>query len=135
MVLRLSGKNPSLVQRLLNDAQLLESLKDNLKKQVQSLVSFHKNYSSDAWRALHEQPSDQLTEFMKKFEDDINDLKRECEEQLNTFSESSQNIIQLVIILPKRSQLQSLTTTSGIQLDIHCRSAEINLDKPQHETT
>jgi hypothetical protein len=40
MVLRWSGNNPSLIQRLLNDAQLLGLLKDNLKKQVQSLVSF-----------------------------------------------------------------------------------------------
>lgn len=101
MVLRWSGNNPSLIQRLLNDAQLLELLKDNLKKQVQSLVSFHYNYGSVAWRALHEQSNDQQTAVMKRFEDDIQDMRRECEEQLAALSESSQNIIQLVIISPR----------------------------------
>jgi hypothetical protein len=133
--LRWSGNNPSLIQRILKDAQLLELLKANLKKQVQSLVSFHKSYGSDEWRALHEQSSYQLQEFMKRFGDDIDDMKKECDEQLAALSESSQNIIQLVIMFPWRSQLQILTTSSGIQLDIHCRSAEINIYQPKHETT
>jgi hypothetical protein len=99
MVLKWSGDNPSLIQRLLNDAQLLEFLKDNLKKQVQSLVSFQKCYCSDIWRALHEQPKDQLDKVMEKFEKEIDKLRRDYELQLARLSELSQNIIQLVIIL------------------------------------
>jgi hypothetical protein len=99
MVLRWSGNNPSLIRRLLNDAQLLELLEDNLKKQVQSLLSFHYNY--DAWGALHEQSNDPKTEVMKKFKDSIQNMEKECEEQLAVLSNSSQNIIQLVIISPR----------------------------------
>ncbi|KAF7510343.1 hypothetical protein GJ744_006839 [Endocarpon pusillum] len=109
-VLRWSGNNPSLIRLLLEDAQLLELLKSNLKKQVQSLLSFHSDY--DAWGALHEQSNDLKTELMNRFKDEIQSMGKECEETLAVLWDSSQNIIQLEFNLTSITEAQKSTSTN-----------------------
>ncbi|KAM0125328.1 hypothetical protein ACHAO1_010650 [Botrytis cinerea] len=66
MVLKSGGNDQNLVQELLKDAQLLELLIANLKKQVNKFRIFKQQYTSDAWRVLHEHTPGQLKEEMDK---------------------------------------------------------------------
>jgi hypothetical protein len=95
--LRSSGNDPALIQDLLNDAQLLELLTRNLKKQVETFRSLKGRYISDTWRVLHEHAPDQLLKEMDKLGTEIQSLKAGCEKRLADLTNSSQNIIQLVL--------------------------------------
>ena len=95
-MLRSSGNDPNLIQHLLEDAQLLESLLANLKMQVETLHSFRDQYLSQSWRVLHEEPLDEIEKKMKDFGLAIQDLERKGNDELKNLSDASQNIIQLV---------------------------------------
>ncbi|KAM3089220.1 hypothetical protein ACMFMG_000825 [Clarireedia jacksonii] len=97
MVLKSGGNDQNLVQELLKDAQLLELLIANLKKQVDTFRRFKEQYTSDAWRVLHEHTPNQLKKEMDNVDMEIQNLKDGCEKRLTDFVNSSQNIIQLVL--------------------------------------
>ena len=96
-ILRSSGTDPNLIQHLLIDAQLLEILKENLTKQIETLHSFRDWYQSESARALHELPLDEVRNKMDDFEKATDELRTTTEKQLGNLTESSQNMIQLVL--------------------------------------
>ncbi|KAM0800737.1 ankyrin repeat-containing domain protein [Usnea florida] len=99
-ILRSSGTNPNVIQELLNDAQLLEILRENLTKQIDTLQKFRYLYQSESWRALHELPLDEVKRKMLKLERASIELQRTAEKLLRGLTESSQNMIQLVSLIP-----------------------------------
>ncbi|KAM0145600.1 hypothetical protein ACHAPG_011547, partial [Botrytis cinerea] len=112
MVLKSGGNDQNLVQELLKDAQLLELLIANLKKQVNKFRIFKQQYTSDAWRVLHEHTPGQLKEEMDKVDSEIQKLKEGCERRLTDFTNSSQNIIQLEFNLTSIAEAQKSTRTN-----------------------
>ena len=97
MILRSSGTDPHLIQDLLNDAQLLEILRENLTKQIDTLHNFRDWYQSESARALHEVPLDEVRNKMGELERAGNELQTTTERFLKLLTESSQNMIQLVL--------------------------------------
>ncbi|KAF7512901.1 hypothetical protein GJ744_012004 [Endocarpon pusillum] len=95
-VVKLSGNDPDLIGHLLNEVQLLEALHNNLKKQLEILETFHRQYLSDSWKVLHEQASDQVREVMDNFGKEIEILKKNGEDKVKSLTDLSQNIITLV---------------------------------------
>jgi hypothetical protein len=83
---------------------MLEVLHDNLEKQVETLQTFRRQYLSESWRVLYEQPSDQIMAEMHKFGSEVDILGKDGEEKLKNLTSLSQNIIQLVsnMVSPKR---------------------------------
>ncbi|KAM0172531.1 hypothetical protein ACHAPF_007410 [Botrytis cinerea] len=112
MVLKSGGNDQNLVQELLKDAQLLELLIANLKKQVNKFRIFKQQYTSDAWRVLHEHTPGQLKEEMDKVDSEIQKLREGCERRLTDFMNSSQNIIQLEFNLTSIAEAQKSTRTN-----------------------
>ena len=96
MILRSSGTDPTLIQYLLIDAQLLEILKENLWRQIETLHLFRDWYQSESARALHELPLDEERKKMCEFEKASDELRTTTETHLKGLTESSQNMIQLV---------------------------------------
>lgn len=74
---------------------------------------------------LHEQPSDQVKAEMDKFGKEVEDLKKNGEDEVKSLTELSQNIIQLVSNHDLSSVIVTLILNIGIQLDLHLRGAEI----------
>ena len=89
-----------MIQYLLTDAQILEVLKDSLAKQIATLLSVHRWYLSDASKAVHESSLDEVANHMRDFEKAIDELQNSTEKQLKNLAESSQSMIQLVLLLP-----------------------------------
>ncbi|ERF69382.1 hypothetical protein EPUS_05927 [Endocarpon pusillum Z07020] len=111
-VVKLSGNNPDLIGYLLNEVQLLEALHNNLKKQLETLQTFHRQYLSDSWKVLYEQPSDQVREVMDKFRDEIEILEKNGENKVKSLTDLSQNVIQLEFNLTSISEAQKSTSTN-----------------------
>ncbi|KAF7506301.1 hypothetical protein GJ744_011874 [Endocarpon pusillum] len=111
-VLRSSGNDTNLIGHLLTEVQLLEALHENLKKQVERLYAFRRQYLSESWRVLYEQPSDQIQEEMRKFENEIEVLNKDGEEKNKYLTNLSQNIIQLEFNLTSISEAQKSTSTN-----------------------
>lgn len=97
MILRSSGTDPNLIQYLLNDAQILEILTENLTKQIETLQLFREWYQSESARALHELPLDEVRNKMAELERASHELQTTTEKLLRNLTESSQNMIQLVL--------------------------------------
>ena len=100
MILRSSGTNPNLIQDLLNDAQLLEILRENLTKQLDTLQKFRTWYRSESAIALHELPLHEVRVKMNRFGRKVHELRTTTERLLRNLTESSQNMIQLVLLFP-----------------------------------
>lgn len=104
-ILRSSGSDPSLIQYLLIDAKLLEILKENLTEQFQTLESFRVWYQSESARALHELPLDEVRIKMENLKSANLELRMTTEEKLRELTESSQNLIQLVLSASNASMI------------------------------
>ena len=100
MILRSSGTDPNLIQDLLNDAQLLEILRENLTRQIDTLEKFRDWYQSESARALHELPLDEVRIKMVELGRASHELQTTAERLLRSLTESSQNMIQLVLLIP-----------------------------------
>ena len=96
-ILRSSGTDPGLIKDLLNDAQILEILRENLTKQIDTLHKFRNWYQSDSARALHEEPLDEVRNKMGELESASYELQMKTERFLRSLTESSQSMIQLVL--------------------------------------
>ncbi|KAL9603878.1 MAG: hypothetical protein Q9179_002039 [Wetmoreana sp. 5 TL-2023] len=130
-ILKSSGNNPELIQNLLHNAHLLEQLRANLNEQTERLAKFAEQYQDASSRILHEMPYKDVKSRMDNFSKAIQKLDKYAGQQLRNLNTSSQNMIELVrtyIDEPK----QGLIADTGIQFDIYCRSAEIDVNKQKH---
>ena len=98
--MRSGGTDPDLIQDLLNDAQLLEILRENLTKQIDTLHKFRTWYQSESARALHELPLEEVRIKMAELETMSHKLQKTTEKELKNLTESSQSMIQLVLPFP-----------------------------------
>ena len=89
-----------MIQYLLIDAQILEAFKDSLAKQIATLLSFHHWYLSESSRAVHESSLVEVGKAMHEFKNASDELQSSTEKQLKNLAESSQSMIQLVLLLP-----------------------------------
>ena len=96
MILRSNGTDPALIRYLLNDAQLLEILKDDLRKQIETFRSFRTWYESESARAIHEMPLEGVRKVMAELKVKSADLEMMSEAELRRLAESFQSMIQLV---------------------------------------
>ncbi|KAL8703760.1 MAG: hypothetical protein Q9201_003058 [Fulgogasparrea decipioides] len=116
---------------LLHNAHLLEQLRANLNEQTERLAKFAEQYQDASSRILHEMPYKDVKSRMDNFSKAIQKLDKYAGQQLRNLNTSSQNMIELVrtyIDEPK----QGLIADTGIQFDIYCRSAEIDVNKQKH---
>ena len=96
MILRSNGTDPTLIRYLLNDAQLLEILKDDLTKQIETFHSFRRWYESESARAIHEMPLEGVRKVMAQLKGENDGLEMMSEAELRRLAESFQSMIQLV---------------------------------------
>ena len=95
-MLRSRGTDANLIQLLIKDAQLLDSIKTNHKMQTETLQSFQSKYASESWRVTHEQSFDEVKKRINEIKDEVQDFGQSAQDELNTLSDQSQNTIQLV---------------------------------------
>ena len=77
---------------------MLEVLKDSLAKQVATLLSAHHWYLSESSGAVHELSLSEVQKKMRNFKKKSDNLQTSIEKQLKDLAESSQSMIQLVLL-------------------------------------
>lgn len=66
--------------------------------QTETLQTFQSRYLSEPWRVIHEQPFDELKSVINDLRNDVHEFDRIVQDELLILSNTSQNIIQLVLL-------------------------------------
>ena len=132
-VLESIGVDSELIRLLLRDAKLWGALSKLLEDQITVLKSLQSNYENNKWTVLHEdEEKEKVEKKIEAFRNETDTLSQKMQKLLGNLTVTSKNIIQLVPPLIHSLELVA-NLTIGMQFDIVCGSAEVDIYEQKHK--
>lgn len=134
-MLESNGVDSELIRLLLRDAKLWGALSKLLEDQITVLESLQSSYKNKKWTVLHEdEEKDKVEKKIEAFRNETDALSQKMQKLLGNLRATSENIIQLLTYLIHSLELVAYLTI-GIQFDIDCGSAEVDIYEYKHKTS